>query len=96
MYGIYKTAAFARDVKRCAKKHWNMKALQEAIAAVLMSDEQSVPLKYKDHALSGDMKGIREIHVEGRTSDWVVLYSVHDDDVVEFIRTGTHDEMFRR
>ena len=54
MYGMRKSPAFDRDVKRCVKKHWDIKALKEAMEAVLMSDEQSIPLKYKDHALSGD------------------------------------------
>ena len=95
MYCVFKTSAFERDVKRCAKKHWNMQALKEAMTAVAMSDERSIPLKYKDHALSGNLQGIREIHVESRAGDWVILYSI-EGDVVEFARTGTHDEMFRR
>lgn len=72
-----------------------MQALKDAMTAVAMSDERSIPLKYIDHALSGDLQGIRVIHVEGRTSDWIILYSI-EGDVVEFARTGTHDEVFRR
>lgn len=95
MYDVFKTSAFERDVKRCMKRHWSMQALKDAMIAVAMSDEVSIPLKYKDHALVGSLQGIREIHVEGRTGDWVMLYSI-EGNVVEFARTGTHDEMFRR
>ena len=95
MYGVFKTSAFERDVKRCTKKHWDMRALKDAMTAVAMSDEASIPLKYKDHALSGDLQGMRELHVGGRSSDWLILYSI-DGDIVEFARTGTHDDLFRR
>lgn len=95
MYGMRKAPAFDRDVKRCVKKHWDMSAFKEAVAAVVMSDETSIPLKHKDHALGGDLQGMRELHVGGRSSDWLILYSI-DGDVVEFARTGTHDDLFRR
>lgn len=72
-----------------------MGAFKEAVSAVLMSDEKGIPPKYRDHALGGDLQGRRELHVGGYSSDWLILYSI-DGDIVEFARTGTHDDLFRR
>lgn len=94
MYGMRKSPAFDRDVKRCVKKHWDIKALKEAMEAVLMSDEQSIPLKYKDHALSGDLQGTRELHVGSRVSNWVIIYTI-DGDIGRIRPYRTHDEMFK-
>ena len=32
---------------------------------------ETLPPKYKDHALSGDLAGLRDCHIE---NDWVLLY----------------------
>lgn len=55
--------------------------------------------KYCDHSLRGrypDQKGgntdCRECHV---CNDWLLIYRFPDDESVDFIRTGTHSEMFR-
>lgn len=85
--------AFARDVKRCRKKHWNMEAFQSAVEAVLTSDETTIPVRYDDHALSGNWGGFRELHIGGRTSDWLLIYKVSGN-VAVFVRCGTHDELY--
>ncbi|MDR2197609.1 MAG: type II toxin-antitoxin system YafQ family toxin [Coriobacteriales bacterium] len=94
MYRADFSAIFARDRKRCRKKHWDMDALAEALRVVVMSDDERIPAAYNDHALNGEMKGYRELHVGGRSSNWVVVYMV-DGDTVVFTRTGTHDEVFK-
>lgn len=94
MYSVYKAPAFDRDVKRCAKKHWEMTKLREAISALVHSDEVPVEAKFNDHALAGDKQGTRELHVGGKNSNWLVLYSL-EGGVVNLARTGTHDELFR-
>ena len=35
---------------------------------------ETLPPKYKDHALSGDLEGLRDCHIE---NDWVLLYILH-------------------
>jgi mRNA interferase YafQ len=83
---------FPRDVKHCKKKHWNTKLLDEALAAISVSDETPLPHSYNDHALRSDRKGYRLLHINGRNSNWVLLYKVIGDTVL-FVRTGTHDEV---
>lgn len=83
--------AFPRDYKKCAKRHWDTSKLDKAIEHVVLSDEKKIPQTYKDHALKGDLQGSRELHVSG---DWLLLYRT-DGRTVVFMRTGTHDELFR-
>jgi len=87
------TPAFVRDRKRCAKKHWDVGALDEEMEAVAYSDERVIGGEYYDHGLTGDLKGCRALHIGGRKSNWVLLYEIVSDEVF-FISTGTHDEVF--
>ncbi len=93
MYRSISSPAFERDVKKCMKKHWDMESFKTAISAILHSDEKPIPLKYHDHALSGNLRGKRELHVKGRASDWLIMYEIVDG-VVGFARTGSHDDLF--
>ncbi|MDR2197258.1 MAG: type II toxin-antitoxin system YafQ family toxin [Coriobacteriales bacterium] len=83
---------FPRDVKRCKKKHWDLELLDAALAAVVASDETPLPHSYNDHALRGDKKGYRLLHINGRASNWILLYKALEDTAL-FVRTGTHDEI---
>jgi mRNA interferase YafQ len=83
---------FPRDYKRCIKKHWNIKDLENAMSAVAESDKIPIPNEYNDHALSGNLQGCRLLHIGGRKSNWVLLYIASETKVV-FSRTGTHDEV---
>ncbi len=49
--------------------------------------------EWSDHELSGkEWKGAREAHIGG---DFLLVYDC-DDEFVEFVRLGTHSELFGR
>jgi mRNA interferase YafQ len=49
--------------------------------------------EWVDHELSGkEWKGAREAHIGG---DFLLIYTA-DDDFVEFVRLGSHSELFGR
>ena len=49
--------------------------------------------KYRDHLLKGNFAGTRECHVG---PDLLLLYRLDPkEDVVEFLRLGSHAELFR-
>ena len=52
MYAIRTTNQFEKDLKRCKKRGLNLSHLQEVIE--LLSQNGSLPLKYKSHKLSGN------------------------------------------
>jgi len=84
--------SFVRDRKRLKKKHWPIEELDKAIVSVIFADEMPIPLFYNDHALKGDLRGYRLLHVGGRNSDWLLLYKSLDG-FVTLIRTGSHDDI---
>lgn len=88
------TPSFVRDRKRCIKKHWDLGRLDAAMAAVAACDEFAVPERYRDHSLKGGWQGYRELHVDGKGGDWLLVYRIGEG-TVTFVRTGSHDELFR-
>jgi mRNA interferase YafQ len=55
-----------------------------------MNDEE-LPEKYHDHALSGDWFGYRECHVK---PDLLLIYKKPDDKVLRLARLGSHSGLF--
>lgn len=91
MNSIIYSQKFKRDYKRLKKKHFNIKKLQEVVHLLMMNE--TLPLKYHDHALSGDLQGMRELHIE---KDWLLIYQINDDELtLLLLRTGSHDQLFK-
>lgn len=91
MRTIKQTSQFKRDLKREAtglhRKH--LKEHFVSLTALLAND---VPLteKYKDHALTGNLKGYRDCHIK---PDLVFIYRKPDDETLELVRIGSHSEL---
>nr|KAB0648023.1 type II toxin-antitoxin system YafQ family toxin [Aerococcus sanguinicola] len=83
---------FVRALKKYKKKHYNINKLEMAIDALIIQDKSILRTKYKDHALSGNWKGVRELHIEG---DWLLVYQIdHGKLVLLLLDMGSHDELF--
>ncbi len=82
------SATYKKDLKRCAKRGYDLSKLNEVVDTLLIP----APLdeKHKDHLLSGDHVGHRECHI---TPDWLLEYII-DDEELYLIRTGTHSDIF--
>lgn len=86
------TGQFKRDYKLAIKRGCDPNQLQGVVS--LLINEQPLPEKYRDHALtnSRDYKGMRECHIE---PDWLLVYKIYQDMLVlRLIRTGTHSDLF--
>ena len=58
----------------------------------LLSNKQSLPPKYRDHALTGNYAGTRECHI---SPDWLLIYRIEKELlIVRAIRTGSHSDLF--
>ena len=79
---------FKRDVKKAEKRGKGMAKLREQI--VLLAEGKPLPVRYKDHPLSGDWKHFRDCHIE---PDWLLLYKI-EGDALYLVRTGTHSDLF--
>lgn len=51
-----------------------------------------LPARYKDHALSGNWKGYRDLHIE---PDWLLLYKLEDNTIVLLAATGSHSKVLK-
>lgn len=81
---------FKKDVKRIKKRGYNLKLLEDVIE--MLSNQQELPPKYRDHNLSGDYAGCRECHI---TPDWLLVYEIHENELLLYLtRTGTHSDLF--
>ena len=80
---------FKRQLKSYQKKRYNMQTFQTVL--VILTQEETLPAKYKDHALSGNWQGHRECHID---PDWLLIYKVTEENLV-LVATGSHDELFR-
>jgi mRNA interferase YafQ len=88
MLDIVRSALFKRDVKLAEKRGKDMAKLRELI--LLPAEKKPLPLRYKDHPLSGEWKHHRDSHIE---PDWLLLYKIDGNDLY-LVRTGTHADLF--
>lgn len=90
--GIATIKAFDRDAKDLKKRHVDLKRMKPAIQAIVNGDEDLLKTKYRNHPLTGQWAGFRELHIEG---DWLLVYFIDGDELVLVLtRTGTHDELY--
>lgn len=90
MRKIEYTSQFKRDLKLANKRKKNLGLLQKIMESI--AREEPLSQKLKDHILTGNWKNHRELHIE---SDWLLIYKlVPDENVVIFVRTGTHSDLF--
>lgn len=90
MYKIRPSAKFQKDLKRIQKRGYDITLLKDVLN--LLVNGKVLPIKYKDHNLSGNFKGCRECHI---TSDWLLIYEIAENELILYLtRTGTHSDLF--
>ena len=90
-YRVFKAKRFRKSLKKMLRRGKDITKINDVILK-LASGETLAPT-YKDHALSGDLEGLRDCHIE---SDWVLLYfyTTTGELVLTLSDTGTHGDMF--
>ncbi|MCE3237139.1 MAG: hypothetical protein K0R24_120 [Gammaproteobacteria bacterium] len=90
MLQVEYTSQFKRDLKLAKRRNKNMTSLKEAMKRI--EAEKPLNPRYKDHPLSSNWKGHRELHIK---PDWLLIYKLlPKEKVVIFVRTGTHSDLF--
>lgn len=90
MYNVKPTTRFQKDLKRVAKRGYDISLLTQIVKK--LANGEPLPEKNKDHPLSGDYAGCRECHI---TPDWLLVYEIGDDALILYLtRTGTHSDLF--
>ncbi len=88
---IERTGQFKRDYKREAKGPYR-ETLQNDLISLLeiLIEDKPPPVKYRDHALTGDWKDHRDCHLK---PDLVLIYQKQDDEILKLVRLGSHSEL---
>ena len=84
------TKSFRKDWQRLSHSgRYDMKRLKEAMLLLIANDAPLEP-QWLDHPLKGDWADYRECHIGG---DFLLIYQL-DDQQINFVRAGTHSELF--
>lgn len=85
---LIQTNAYKRDIRKLVKQGKDLEELY-TILEMLVS-EQPLPVKYRDHVLTGNWRGRRECHIH---PDWLLIYKV-EGQILYLERSGSHSELF--
>ena len=88
MLRLSTSTKFKKDYKLCIRRGYNLNRLQTAVQTLRIP--APLPVKNKDHDLTGEYSGCRECHI---LPDWLLIYRVKGDELY-LIRTGTHADLF--
>ena len=88
MLTIKATNRFLKDLKLAKKRGEDINELEEVID--LLQFQKVLPLRNRDHTLSGNWKHHRECHIE---PDWLLIYRIEGQFLI-LERTGTHADLF--
>jgi len=88
------TKQFKKDRKRVEKQGKDMTKLDAVV--MLLLEEKELPKRYNVHALTGNLLGYFDLHIE---PDWLLIYTYTEDDDLELVElklvmTGSHSHLF--
>ena len=84
------TKAFLKDWQRLSHSgRYDMVRLKEAMI-LLIANDAPLGAEWLDHALKGEWADHKECHIGG---DFLLIYQV-DGNAINFVRSGTHSELF--
>ena len=97
-FTIVPSKRFLKAAKKYARGRKDiLVSAEEAIDLLSVHDGRSIYLlneRWKDHALKGDKKGIRELHL---SMDDLLLYRIdHEESVVELLDIVNHEELRKK
>lgn len=61
---VEQTSLFKKDFKRCKKKHYDVSKIKKIVILIVKGEKERLIRKYKDHGLTGNWQGFRELHIE--------------------------------
>jgi len=85
---LTQTNQFKKDLKRQIKRGKDLGKLKEVVGWLV--EGEPLPLNKRDHALTGNWMGWRDLHLE---PDWLLIYKRLPDELI-LGRTGSHSDLF--
>jgi mRNA interferase YafQ len=92
MRSVKATQSYKKDFRREARGE-NLEAMATEVPIVvgILASDVPLPRKYHDHILTGEWADHRECHIK---TDFLLVYSKTDDDILHLVRLGSHTEIF--
>lgn len=88
---IVRSTQFKKDFKRIRNDIQAVTSFTKAI--VLITSGKKLPKEFKEHLLTGDKKGLTDIHI---MPDLLLLFRIDNQkDELLLIRIGSHSELFK-
>ena len=85
------TKRFRKDYKREKSGRYAAALnLRLETLVALLADDQPLPKRNFDHALTGNWKDYRDCHL---WPDLLLIYTKPDDDHLDLVRLGSHSEL---
>jgi mRNA interferase YafQ len=93
MYKIKADKSFEKSLLKIVKAGLKQKYVDQIYFVIQeLSLGNNLLPKYKDHKLTGELKGYRECHIQG---DLLLIYKIQKAELVLIlIDIGTHSELF--
>ena len=88
MLNAITTKQFDKDVKLARKRGKELEKL--FVIMEMLLEKKELPVKNRDHVLTGNYAKRRECHIE---PDWLLIYMLSNEEI-RFERTGTHSDLF--
>ena len=88
MKNLSRSNSFKKELKQVLLRGKDIKKLEDIIH--ILQKSEKIPQKFKDHALAGNYKGFRELHIE---PDWLLIYRIEGNDLI-LEATGSHSDLF--
>ncbi len=85
---LSQTAQFKKDLKKQQKRGKEVGKLKTVVDLLVAGE--ILPERFRDHPLTGNWKGWRDVHVE---PDWLLIYKLLPDELI-LGRTGSHSDLF--
>ena len=91
---IVLSGQYKKDLKLARKRNLPEDELNKVVFN--LANDIPLPPDNKDHALSGNLAGFRECHIQ---PDWLLIYSKEDSGelhILNLVRTGSHSDLFKK
>ena len=90
-YRVFKAMRFRKSLKKMIRRGKDINKINDII--LKLANGETFDPKHKDYALTGDLAGLRDCHIE---NDWVLLYfyTANGELVLTLSDTGLHSDLF--
>ena len=86
---MFQQSAFKSDLKRVSRSgQYKSEGVLDVIA--MLANDEPLPERCRDHALTGEWKDFRDCHVK---PDLVLIYQKPDATRLLLVRIGSHSEL---